>query len=267
GCYTPAIEASSTGPSAQAQDETSGNIVYDSPSPADAETGAASEKTNSREKTNELDQGQAGSDPGRTLESRPPSEQDPISSTGTLSSMKNLEDAYVFWDQFINEKSIEDELKKPNVETKVVSMVTIPIYQASSIVPPLSILIDEVVRESVREAVHVALQASLRDRFKELPKADMKEILHQRVFETGTYKSFPEHVVLYEALESSMKCLNMEELLTEMDKSRKRRHDDQDPPPPPPDSDLSKRRRHNTDASGSSQPQALQSSTWKKSDT
>ncbi|GJY91670.1 hypothetical protein Tco_0507452 [Tanacetum coccineum] len=39
--------------------------------------------------------------------------------------------------------------------------------------------IDEAVREAVKEAVHVALQAQLRDRFRELPEVDMKEILHQ----------------------------------------------------------------------------------------
>ncbi|GKC65380.1 hypothetical protein Tco_1097978 [Tanacetum coccineum] len=73
--------------------------------------------------------------------------------------------------------------------------------------------IDEVVHESVKEAVHVALQAPLRDRFRELPEADMKEILHQRMFETGTYKSLPEHVALYEALEASMEWENIDEFL------------------------------------------------------
>nr|GEV27839.1 putative ribonuclease H-like domain-containing protein [Tanacetum cinerariifolium] len=93
-------EEASTRPSAQAQDDTSVNNVRNSPSPADAETeiGATSEKTNSgsdtkilqfdeeqgkdvddqvnfEEKTDELDQGHAGSDPGRTPESRPPPEQ------------------------------------------------------------------------------------------------------------------------------------------------------------------------------------------------
>nr|GEY63251.1 hypothetical protein [Tanacetum cinerariifolium] len=89
---TPAIEVSSSRPFVQAQDDTSSNIVRDSPSLVDAEIGAASEKTNSggdteilqineeqvkdvdnqvnlEEKTYELDQGQVGSDPGRTLES------------------------------------------------------------------------------------------------------------------------------------------------------------------------------------------------------
>nr|GEV84429.1 hypothetical protein [Tanacetum cinerariifolium] len=296
---TPTIKVSSSRPSAQAQYDTSANIVRDSPSPADAETGVASEKTNSRgdteilqideeqgkdvdeqvnleEKTDELDQSQAGSDP--------------------------------------------DELEKPNVKAEVVSMVTVPVYQASFIVLPLSTpvpvidlsppkptssttqaliftvttttlppspqqqsttksevftlelrdlphKIDETVCKSMREVVDVALRAPLRDRFRKLPEAYMKKILHQRMFETGTYKSLFEHVALYEALEASMERANMDEFLTEMDKSHKRRRDDQDPPPPPPDSDLSKRRRHDTGASGSSRHQAPQSSAWKKSDT
>nr|GFC37776.1 hypothetical protein [Tanacetum cinerariifolium] len=58
--------------------------------------------------------------------------EDPINSTGTLYSMKNLEDAFTIGDQFITDKSTEDEPEKPNVEAEVVSMVTVPIYQASS---------------------------------------------------------------------------------------------------------------------------------------
>nr|GEV26543.1 hypothetical protein [Tanacetum cinerariifolium] len=149
--------------------------------------------------------------------------EDPISSTMTLFSMKNLEDAYAIGYQFINDKSTKDEPKKPNVEAKVVSMVTVPIYQASSSIPPLVFNlelkdlphnIDEAIRESMREA---------------------------RMFETGTYKSLLEHVLLYEALEA--------------------------PSSPPPDSDLSKKRQHDTGASGSSQLQSPQSSAWKKSNT
>ncbi|GKE40103.1 hypothetical protein Tco_1463508 [Tanacetum coccineum] len=64
--------------------------------------------------------------------------EDPLSSTETLSSMKNLDDAYTIGDQFLNDKSTEDEPGKLNVEVEVVSMVTVPIYQASSSVLPLS---------------------------------------------------------------------------------------------------------------------------------
>nr|GFC54241.1 hypothetical protein [Tanacetum cinerariifolium] len=127
------------------------------------------EQVNIKENTDELDQGQAGSDPGRTPKSRPLPEQvvmdedqagpDPRESRGDLAgpeptpmhdegpnmlnydslfSMKNLEDAYAIGDQFINDKYTKDEPKKPNEEAEVVSMVTVLICQTSSSVPPLS---------------------------------------------------------------------------------------------------------------------------------
>nr|GEW18231.1 retrovirus-related Pol polyprotein from transposon TNT 1-94 [Tanacetum cinerariifolium] len=163
-------------------------------------------QVNLKEKATELDQDHAGSDPGETLESRPPRKQvfmnedqvgpDPRESCVALVGPdpepthdefmvdlypKNLEDAYTIEDQFIDDKSTEDELEKTNVEAKVVSM-----------------------------------------------------ILHQRMFESGSYKSLPKHVTLYEALEASKERANRDEFLAEKKKSRKRRHDDQDPPPPPP---------------------------------
>ncbi|GKB99077.1 hypothetical protein Tco_0985214 [Tanacetum coccineum] len=116
-------------------------------------------QVNLEEKTVELDQDQAGSDPSETHESRPPPEQlmctpnvqeslkfstdehvileEPLSSSGTLSSIKNLDDAYTIGDQYINDKATEDEPEKLNVESEVVSMVTVLIYQESASVPPL----------------------------------------------------------------------------------------------------------------------------------
>ncbi|GKE25157.1 hypothetical protein Tco_1436669, partial [Tanacetum coccineum] len=44
--------------------------------------------------------------------------------------------------------------------------------------------INEAVRENVKEVVQIALQAPLRDRFRDLPEEDMKEMLHQRMFES-----------------------------------------------------------------------------------
>ncbi|GJU00016.1 hypothetical protein Tco_1110354 [Tanacetum coccineum] len=217
--------------------------------------------------------------------------EDPLSSTGTLSSMKNLEDANTIGDQFINDKSTDDEPGKLNAEAEVVSMFTVPIYQASSSVPPLSTpvidlsppkptssttqtpisinlrsrvytlefrdlphKIDEAVRENVKEAVQIALQAPLRDRFRDLSEEDIKEMLHQRMFETGSYKSLPEHIALYEALEASMERAQRDEFLAEKDKSRKRRRDDQDPPYPP-DSDLTWKKSDTRDAPSSSSKQ------------
>ncbi|GJR93933.1 retrovirus-related pol polyprotein from transposon TNT 1-94 [Tanacetum coccineum] len=65
--------------------------------------------------------------------------ENPPSSSGTLSSMKNLEDNFTFGDQFINDKSQEDEPGKTTMETEVESMATVAIQQASSSVPPLFI--------------------------------------------------------------------------------------------------------------------------------
>ncbi|GKB66183.1 hypothetical protein Tco_0927595, partial [Tanacetum coccineum] len=93
----------------------------------------------------------------------------------------------------------------------------------------------------------------------------MKEAVH--MFESGSYKSHPEHVALYEALDASIERAKRDELFAKKAKSLKRRCDDQDPPPPLPESDQSKKKIHASDASGSSQPPAPQSSAWKTSDT
>ncbi|GJY23642.1 hypothetical protein Tco_0397300 [Tanacetum coccineum] len=300
----PTTKEASTRPSAQPLDDTSANITRDSPSPIDAETGARSDKTSSGDRD--------GSDPGETLESRPQPEQlmhdefladlypkvqeslkfsadehvileDPLSSTRTLSSMKNLEDAYAIRDQFINDKSIDDEPGKLNMEAEVVSMVTVPIYQASSFVLPLSTpvinlkppkpassttqtsiftattttttttlprplqqqsiteseLAERVaalekklfdleqtnknldnITQNLRSRVYtLELRAPLRDHFRDLSKEDMKEILHQRMFETSSYKSLLEHIALYEALKASMERTQRDGFLAEKDKS------------------------------------------------
>ncbi|GKD15120.1 hypothetical protein Tco_1199527, partial [Tanacetum coccineum] len=88
------------------------------------------------------------------------------------------------------------------------------------------------------------------------------------MFESGSYRSQPEHAALYTALEVSMDHENRDEFLKEKAKSRKRQHEDQDPPPPPlKDSDQRKKKRHDLDASGLKQPPAPQSLAWKTSDT
>nr|GEU45071.1 hypothetical protein [Tanacetum cinerariifolium] len=202
---TPVTEEASTEPSVQPQDDTSTNVVRDTPSPADAKTGADKEKSNSKgdieiliideeqrkeashtmaleERIAELDEGQVGSDPGNTLESRPPPDEDQAglnpgqshvalagpnpepmhkyfiftiylevhkrlkhttkehvflenlpSSFGTLSSMKNLDDAFTYAleasmdhenrDEFVKEKAKSytedtDSAHHPKIKTR-----------------------------------------------------------------------------------------------------------------------------------------------------
>nr|GEX35931.1 retrovirus-related Pol polyprotein from transposon TNT 1-94 [Tanacetum cinerariifolium] len=61
--------------------------------------------------------------------------EEPASSTGTLSSLQNLEKELIFTDQLFVEKPQEEELEKTNAESEVQSMVTVPIYQDTSLVP------------------------------------------------------------------------------------------------------------------------------------
>ncbi|GJR97966.1 hypothetical protein Tco_0270140 [Tanacetum coccineum] len=87
--------------------------------------------------------------------------------------------------------------------------------------------VSKAVDEIVTDAVDWAIQAPLRDRFRDLPKADMKEILHHRIWESNSYQAHEDHKMLYKALE----------------KKKKKRHDSpktspgsppHQPPPPPP---------------------------------
>ncbi|GJS34067.1 hypothetical protein Tco_0532449 [Tanacetum coccineum] len=88
------------------------------------------------------------------------------------------------------------------------------------------------------------------------------------MFESGSYRSYPEHATLYNALEVSMDCENREEFIEAIAKSHKRRRNDQDPPTPPPkESDQSKNKRQDSNASALKQPQAQTSSAWKTTDT
>ncbi|GKD38533.1 hypothetical protein Tco_1258740, partial [Tanacetum coccineum] len=330
-------EEASTEPSSQPEDDTSANIARDTSSPTDAETdpGKTRESRPPPERVL-IKEGQAGPNPGQSHVAlagpdpepmhddfvttvypqvheslKHPDEEhvymeNPLSSTRTLSSMKNL-DNFTFSDQFIADKSSEDELRNANMETKVDSMVTVPIHQASSSVPPLSTTVidlsppkpmsssaqapiftttteittttqppppqqqsitDHVLASRIKGAVQIALQAPLRERFRDLSEADMNEILCNWMFESGSYIYQLEHVTFYEALEASMERGNRDELLAEKDKSRKRCQDDQDPPPPPiKESEQSKKKKHKYDASGSKQTLAQTFSAWKTSDT
>ncbi|GKB06065.1 hypothetical protein Tco_0834298 [Tanacetum coccineum] len=67
--------------------------------------------------------------------------EEPASSTGTLSSLQNLEKDLSFTDQFFVEKPQEEEPGKTNAEAEVQSMVSVPIHQDTSSVPPMTTLI------------------------------------------------------------------------------------------------------------------------------
>ncbi|GJR57947.1 hypothetical protein Tco_1500109 [Tanacetum coccineum] len=95
----------------------------------------------------------------------------------------NLEDNFTFGDQFINDKSQEDEPGKTTVETELESMVTIPIQQASSSIPPLSTLVIDLSPpkryaslKNFYSATRVSIHGSDQSQFKDLNLHDMNVI-------------------------------------------------------------------------------------------
>nr|GEU36029.1 hypothetical protein [Tanacetum cinerariifolium] len=94
--------------------------------------------------------------------------------------------------------------------------------------------VSKVIDKVVTDAIDWAMQALLRNRFSDLLEADMKEILHQRMWETDSYKTHKDHMQLYEALEKSMNYDHSEELLKDMAEARKKKKKRRDSPKTPP---------------------------------
>nr|GFA15087.1 hypothetical protein [Tanacetum cinerariifolium] len=85
------------------------------------------------------------------------------------------------------------------------------------------------VSEVVTDAIDWAMQVPLRNRFKDLPEADMKEILHQRMWESDSYKSHEDHMQLFEALEKLINRDHSKELTQDLAEARKKRKKSHDP--------------------------------------
>ncbi|GKB34280.1 hypothetical protein Tco_0879222 [Tanacetum coccineum] len=86
--------------------------------------------------------------------------------------------------------------------------------------------VSKAVDEIVTDAVNWALQAPLRDGFRDLPEADMKEILHHRMWESNSYQAHEDHKKLYEALEKSLERDHTDQLLTDLAEACKKRKRD-----------------------------------------
>ncbi|GJZ18229.1 hypothetical protein Tco_0554352 [Tanacetum coccineum] len=84
--------------------------------------------------------------------------EEPTSFAEILSSLLNLDKQISFADQFLVEKSQEDEPKKTNTESKVQSMVTVPIHQDTSSVP---LMTNPVIDITVSQPVSTKVQAPL----------------------------------------------------------------------------------------------------------
>nr|GEV45742.1 zf-CCHC domain-containing protein/UBN2 domain-containing protein [Tanacetum cinerariifolium] len=248
----PTTKEASIGPSTLPQDNISKKMIQDTSSPVDSTN--VLEKCVDSERTNSGSGTQAGSDPGKTPKYRPPPDDDKIDEDQAGLDPGNNHVALTgsnsepIHDDFMATiyPKVHESLKLPADEqshlrgSKLTARVTAfknkffdfeqkiqtldnTTQNLGSMVFTLELRdlphkINQIVNEVVKEAVRVAFQTPLRDRFREPPEADMKEILHQRMFESGSYKSLPKYVAL-EALEASMEQANTDEFLAKKDKS------------------------------------------------
>ncbi|GKA95570.1 hypothetical protein Tco_0817608, partial [Tanacetum coccineum] len=64
--------------------------------------------------------------------------EEPVSSTGTLSSLQHLTKDFSYGDQFIDDKPSEANNEKTTADTKAESMVSVTIQQDTSVIPPMT---------------------------------------------------------------------------------------------------------------------------------
>nr|GEX20037.1 retrovirus-related Pol polyprotein from transposon TNT 1-94 [Tanacetum cinerariifolium] len=136
------------------------------------------------------------------------------------------------------------QLKATTTETTTTTTTTLP--------PPPTLQqsnAEAMMMKCIGEPEHIManlIQVNKEMEERDLPKADMKEILHQRMWESESYKSHEDYMQLFKALEKSMNRDHSEELVQDLAKARKKKKKSREspklphgspphePPPPPP---------------------------------
>ncbi|GJR34630.1 hypothetical protein Tco_1210314 [Tanacetum coccineum] len=80
--------------------------------------------------------------------------EEPVSSTGTLSSLQHLTKDFSFGDQFLNDKPSEADNEKTTADTEAESMVSVTIQQDISVIPPMTSPVIDLVSRPDSPNVH-----------------------------------------------------------------------------------------------------------------
>ncbi|GKE41208.1 hypothetical protein Tco_1464613, partial [Tanacetum coccineum] len=83
--------------------------------------------------------------------------EEPVSSTGTLSSLQHLAKDFSFGDQFLNDKPSEADNEKTTADTEAESMVSVTVQQDTSVIPPMTSPVISPVPRSDSPNVHSPL--------------------------------------------------------------------------------------------------------------
>nr|GFA83329.1 histone deacetylase 14 [Tanacetum cinerariifolium] len=126
------------------------------------------------------------------------------------------------------------QLKATTTDTTTTTTIMLPPPQA-----PQQSTIEAMMVKRISELEHTLadlIQVNKTMEERDLPEADMKEILHQCMWEFDSYKSHEDHMQLFEALEKSINCDHSEELTHDLAKVRKKRKKGRESPKMPPGS-------------------------------
>nr|GEU99324.1 hypothetical protein [Tanacetum cinerariifolium] len=208
---TPATQDATTRPSAQPQDDTSTNVVPDTSYLVDSTSKADTEILYVEEEQGEeelIEEDQVGPNPGKVIWLRLDQTLNPCKKTLLLQSTT------------ATTTTLPPPPLQSSTDPELATCVSALEKRKNH---DLYSKIDKQVNEVIKEAVHNALQALICERFRDLSKLKMKEISHDWIFESGSYKSHPDHSSLYQALEVSMEHENregfIEALATSLQKS------------------------------------------------
>nr|GEZ46815.1 hypothetical protein [Tanacetum cinerariifolium] len=164
-------------------------------------------------------------------------------------------------DPFFVGKQQEEKPGKTNVEAEVQSMVSVPIHQDTSSVPPMTTPViylttsqsgSPLPTSSAVTSIVIRQQLFYHHHLNhnnppDLPAVDMEEILQQRMFEDKSYEAHEDHKMLYNALKKSLERDCSDQLLSDLEEARQKKTKrrgvprtpsgsppPQPPPPPPP---------------------------------
>nr|GEW45785.1 copia protein [Tanacetum cinerariifolium] len=124
---------------------------------------------------------------------------------------------------------------KVNQQLKATATETTTTTTTTSLPPPYQqqqSTAEAMMMKRIGELEHIMANLTKENK-KDLLEADMKEILHQRMWETNSYKSHEDHMQLYEALEKSMNHDHSEELAKDLAEARKKKKKSRESPKTP----------------------------------
>nr|GEX96706.1 hypothetical protein [Tanacetum cinerariifolium] len=218
---TPITHDEPTGPSAQLQDDTSEKMFQETSSPADstnvAEKEADTKRTDSDTGTEVLNIDEEQDEPGKPRVDIEVESMVIVPIHQVVSSVPPLSTPVIdILPPKPSSHHVHEQLITATTETITTRLLPqLPQQQQCTTDSELAFCVsalEQIFNEVVKEAVQTVLQAPLRECFKDLSKSDIKEILHQRMFESGSHKVHHDHESLYHALEMLMDHDNQEAL-------------------------------------------------------